>query len=74
MAQVELKKWTFEHGIEWSQMIDIVDDGVTASEYITACDSNMDEPWWADADDDTNYFVAIYGETYSGAWVSDVLD
>lgn len=74
MATVELKRWTFQHGIEWSQIIDLIEDNTTASEYIRACEANMDEPWWNDRDDDTNYFVEIYGDEYSGAWVDDILD
>lgn len=73
MATVELKKWTLNGGIEWSTFIDTVEDGVTAPEYIKGCESNMDEPWWSDRDEDTQYFVAVYGDRYSGEWVHNVL-
>lgn len=73
MATVELKKWTYANGVEWSAFIDVVDDNTTASDYIRGCESNMDCPWWIDRDDYTQYFVAIYGDVYSGAWVHDVI-
>ena len=75
MRNVELSKWVYGKGIEWSQQIDTVDEDITAEEYIKACEANMDEPWWADRDSVTDYMIAIEDgyETLSEAWVNETL-